>query len=493
MSRLGGREARDRGRSSLDRALLATLITALALLLVLGMVFAVVSGSRTITDRASDLHSADETLRTATVARAQLALAVYMAAVEREVGIDSANAVAASIAETEEALDKVEEGLEALTEGREDVSESFEAAVGSFVAACREVMSLLEDKDTRSAQEFAGAELDGAFERAVAVLTALRDELNVAIESSGDFLGRLESAIRFLVAFLIPAASILIYRELVRRQHRQAELETRLEAERKIGHAREEFIANASHELRTPLTGIHGLAMLLEEDPAIKESEMASELLGLIVSESAELGRMVEDLLTTARLDAGALHYTFEDMQILDEIAEVVEPMRRSGMVIEVDCDAGMVRSDRLRFRQALRNLLSNSRKYGGPNVRVLGSLETHSYVCAVVDDGPGIPAELEDRLFQRFIHQNQETAVKESVGLGLSIVHSLTEGMGGTVYYEREDGDTAFVIVLPLATGSPAETQRAVSPNGQRQLEASHFGVGDSVAGAELKGLAER
>jgi signal transduction histidine kinase len=210
----------------------------------------------------------------------------------------------------------------------------------------------------------------------------------------------------------------------------------------------------------------------------------------LIVSESADLGRMVEDLLTTARLDAGALHYTFEDISVLDEVTEVVEPMRRAGMSIEVECEPGMVRADRLRFRQVLRNLLSNARKYGGPNVRIHGVLENAAFVCAVVDDGVGIPDELESRLFERFIHQGQQTAVKESVGLGLSIVRSLIEGMGGNVYYEREDDETAFVIVLPLATGAPAETQVAVSP--RRQAEQPANGRAGVMASDELHSLAD-
>jgi signal transduction histidine kinase len=199
---------------------------------------------------------------------------------------------------------------------------------------------------------------------------------------------------------------------------------------------------------------------------------------------------MVEDLLTTARLDAGALHYTFEDIQVLDEVAEVVEPMRRSGVSIEIDCEPGMVRADRLRFRQVLRNLLSNARKYGGPNVRIHGVLEKAAFVCAVVDDGAGIPDELEERLFQRFIHQGQQTAVKESVGLGLSIVRSLIEGMGGDVYYEREADESAFVVVLPLATGAPAETQVAVSP--RRQAEQPSNGRVSVMAADELHSLAE-
>ena len=487
-----------RGDKPWDRVLVVSFLSALALLVLVGVVFSVAYGSRRITTNATALHKADEILRSSTVVRAQLGLAVYLAAVDREVGTNSTDAIAFSVDEAEEALAGIRDGFfgDARTESTglvEDLPDSVDVlgeALDGFMGVSAEIIALLESSESRAAQELANSRFDSEFRGATAVLVGLRDDLRAEIKSSDEFLGTMSTITRFLVAFLLPGAVILIYRELMRRQQRQTELETRLQAERDIGHAREEFIANASHELRTPLTGIHGLAMLLEEEPEIKESEMASELIGLIVSESADLGRMVEDLLTTARLDAGALHYTFEDIQVLDEVAEVVEPMRRAGMSIEVACEPGMVRADRLRFRQVLRNLLSNARKYGGPNVRVHGVLENAVFVCAIVDDGVGIPDELEARLFERFIHQGQQTAVKESVGLGLSIVRSLIEGMGGNVYYEREDDETAFVIVLPLATGAPAETQVAVSP--RRQAEQPANGRVGVMASDELHSLAE-
>lgn len=458
--------------------LLVTFLSAFALLVLMGVVFSVAYGSRTITTNATSLHKADEMLRSSTVVRAQLGLSVYLASVDRERGTDSAASIAV-------AVDKADAGLADMrrqffgdsaagTTGlSDDIPETLAVLgdeVGAFTRAAELIVALLAEGDSAGAQAVANEQLDGEFRGMTAVLVGIRNDLRAQIKSSDEFLGTMGTVTRFLVAFMIPASVILIYRELMRRQRRQAELETRLQAERDIGHAREEFIANASHELRTPLTGIHGLAMLLEEEPAIRDSEMASELIGLIVSESADLGRMVEDLLTTARLDAGALHYTFEDIQVLDEVAEVVEPMRRAGMEIEVHCEGAMVRADRLRFRQVLRNLLSNAKKYGGPKVRVFGVLENNAYVCAVVDNGEGIPAEVESRLFARFVHQGQETAVKESVGLGLSIVRSLIEGMGGEVYYEREDAETAFVVVLPLATGAPTETQVARPPQQEYQ-----------------------
>ena len=477
---------------------MVTVLSAVALLVLLGVVFSVAYGSQRITSTATSLHKADEMLRTSTVARAQLGLAVYLAAVDREVGTNSTSAIEVSIGEAVEALGTMRTGFFGdsaanATGLAEDLPASLDVLgdeIGAFTRASEEIIALLADNDSRRAQEIANTDLDVEFRGMTEVLVGIRDDLRAEIKSSDEFLGTMGSVTRFLVAFLLPAAVILVYRELMRRQQSQTELETRLQAERDIGHAREEFIANASHELRTPLTGIHGLAMLLEEEPEIKQSEMASELIGLIVSESADLGRMVEDLLTTARLDAGALHYTFEDIQVLDEVTEVVEPMRRAGMSIEVDCEPGMVRADRLRFRQLLRNLLSNARKYGGPNIRIHGVLESSAFVCAVVDDGVGIPIELEARLFERFVHQGQQTAVKESVGLGLSIVRSLVEGMGGTVYYEREEDETAFVLVLPLATGAPAETQVAGSP--QRQSEQLVNGRAGAVASDELHSLAE-
>jgi len=232
----------------------------------------------------------------------------------------------------------------------------------------------------------------------------------------------------------------------------------RLETEQELGKARDEFVANASHELRTPLTSIFGMAHLLEEDEAVRTSPPAMEMLSLIISEAHDLNRMVDDLLTTARLDAGALHYQFEDLSVVEEvIAEVVEPMRRAGIGVQVDCAPALVRSDRLRLRQVLRNLLSNAGKYGGPHIRLVGRLVDGWYEARVEDDGEGIPPELEARLFQRFLHKGDVPLVLGSVGLGLSIVRALAEGMGGAVWYERRQGRTCFVVRVPLAAAIQA------------------------------------
>ncbi len=423
------------------------------LLLVMGIVFSAAWGSQRITSAATALHNADETMRAATTARAQIALAVHMSAVDREFGTNSLEAREVSIGEARQALDEMTNGLSGMMEDEAlDIPAQLAETVDAFAVVASETLAALEAGDSVDAQILAEESLDDSFRVLLGVLVSVRDSLFAEVDYSDDVLSAVGDVSRFLVAFLIPAAIILIYQRLAGRARRQAELEARLDAERRLSQAREEFIANASHELRTPLTGIHGLAVLLEDDPVVQSSEVASEFVGMIVSESADLSRMVEDLLTTARLDAGALTYSFSDVDVPEEVAEVLEPMRKNNFEASAHCAPGLIRADHLRFRQILRNLLSNARKYGGPTVWIEGRVVGRSYQLVVADDGAGLPTELEDKVFERFIHQDKATAVRDSVGLGLSIVRALAEGMSGSVEYERVDGETRFVVTMPLA-----------------------------------------
>lgn len=438
------------GVNKWDRALAITLVAGVAMMLLVGLVFAIAYGSQRITRDATSLHNADELLRSSTVVRAQISLGVHAGEVDSHFGTDSSEALSLSLAETKQALADMEVGLDALAVDRPGTDE-IEAAAGSFINRAREVLELIETGDFEAASLLVADDLGPDFDTLVSGLVEVRNELAESVRSSDALLSQIGNVARFLVAFLLPAAVIFIYRDLLRRQARQAELESRLEAARQISEAREEFIANASHELRTPLTSITGLAMLLEEVPTIREDDASAELLDLMISESLDLNRMVEDLLTTARLDAGALSYSFQDVSPKVEVEEVAESLRRAGVIVEATCEPGLVRADAVRLRQIIRNLLSNANKYGGPNIRVLGYEEGRTYVCEVIDDGDGVPTEIADKLFQRFVHQGRETAVLGSVGLGLSIVHALTQGMGGSVTYRRAGGETHFAIRLPL------------------------------------------
>ena len=435
-----------------DRALAFSLAAGIALLVIIGVVYATAHGTQRITSDAVSLHSADEALRSSSVARAQIAIALHASTVDQQFGSDSSETIGYALGEAERSLEDFRAAMEML--GEEGAADpQFLSAANGFADLGDRLVASLRIGDVDRARDLMTTEFADDFTAVVEGLVAQREGLADAVASADSSLGRIGNVARFLVAFVLPVAVILTHRILARRHARRSALESRLEAERRVSLAREEFIASASHELRTPLTSITGLAMLLEEHPAITGDESSQELLHLIVNESIDLARMVDDLLTSARLDVGALSYSFEDVEASSELREMTDSMHRVGMSVTVDCEPAHVRADRVRLRQIFRNLLSNASRYGGDQIRIEGRKDRRTYVCSVIDDGDGVPAQLSQRLFQKFAHKGRDTALPGSVGLGLSIVHALAEGMGGSVRYDRIDGETHFIVRLPLSS----------------------------------------
>ena len=277
-----------------------------ALVLVFALIFSIAFGTKGIADHANALHNADEALRGATVARSQAGLAAHLTGLKTDFGFEATEGIELSVREVRLASQDMRASLDAL-----DAAGTLDATVRSagdqFIFTVDEVANAIDTGDVATAQQLAGEDLDPAFRTFVNAVVAERNEQASAVAASRALMGRVGDLARFLVAFLVPTAVIVLYRELAKRQQRQSELEVRLETEQELGKARDEFVANASHELRTPLTSIFGLAHLLEEDEKVYESDTAAEMVGMIIGETHDLSRMVDDLLTTARLDAGAM------------------------------------------------------------------------------------------------------------------------------------------------------------------------------------------
>ena len=198
-----------------DRTLALTLFIGVTLLVVLGLVFAVAQGSRRITHDAGTLHVADESLRSATVARAQATLALHMTTVDQEFGTNSSDAVALSITEAFEALDAFGEGIEHLTEQGGFVG--LRTTAGEYEGAGRSLLVLLTGNELEAARQLAETALASSFDASTSLLVDARDTLADKIAASDALLGRIGNLARFLVAFLIPAAIVFIYRSLLRR------------------------------------------------------------------------------------------------------------------------------------------------------------------------------------------------------------------------------------------------------------------------------------
>ncbi len=308
-----------------NRAWIVTTAVGATLLVVSAIVFTVSAGTSGLTTHAQAVHIADETLRVATVARAQVAMANHFASIQRELAVDVEEHLATSSDQATAALDLMASGIEKLRQSGGEISPELASAFADFDRLSREILGLIAAGRSEEANLIVDEELEAPYAMAFTLLQAERDRQLEVVAHSDAAMARMGDVAQVLLALLIPGGMIIIYRELTLRMHRQAELRLRLDAERAVSKVREDFVANASHELRTPLTIVYGMAQVIESDP--EASETIRELATTITNEAEDLHRMVEDLLTTSQLDADALKYVIEDVYTTDEIGEVVAPM----------------------------------------------------------------------------------------------------------------------------------------------------------------------
>ncbi len=210
------------------------------------------------------------------------------------------------------------------------------------------------------------------------------------------------------------------------------------------------FVSDASHELRTPLTAIRGQLEVLarKETPSAEDVRRAE---ALSMTEIHRVERLVDDLLALAHLDEGSepLLREVEVASLLRGLAEASFEGTEIGELAE-----GTVRVDPDLIAQVVRNLLSNAHRHAGPDGRVVLSAraEQDRLVVAVDDDGPGVPEERREQVFERF-HRNQPARDRSSggSGLGLGIARSIVELHGGHIWIEDSPlGGASAAFALP-------------------------------------------
>ncbi len=264
-----------------------------------------------------------------------------------------------------------------------------------------------------------------------------------------EYAGQVADGLRFLVTIALPIVAMLLLRSIMRRRRERDAMRSQLERTQAVIASKDEFVANLSHELRTPLTGVYGFALALEEGGA-EDPDTVLELAGLIADDAAELSRMVDDLITAGQVETGNVVLDIQEIDVDAEIEAVIEPFVRSGSSIEFTPSGDVAEADRLRFRQVVRNLVSNAVKHGGPNVEIFTEYGGGTLSVFVMDDGDGIADEHLSQIFDRYQHEGTGPLLEGSVGLGLAIARSLAIGMGGNLSYTRTNGLTYFVFRLP-------------------------------------------
>lgn len=220
---------------------------------------------------------------------------------------------------------------------------------------------------------------------------------------------------------------------------------------------REDFVANVSHELRTPLSLIKGYTETLL-DGAKDNPEVMTKFLQTIQRNSERLQLLIDDLLTISELESGRLKMNLQNIQLrplVDKVLEDLRPQARARKVILTnDLPEIAASADSDRLQQVLGNLVGNAIKYGRLEgqvavraVRTNGDIE----IC-VQDDGPGIPSDSLERVFERFYRVDKARSREQGgTGLGLSIVKHIVLCHGGKVWAKSEPGKgAAFYFTLP-------------------------------------------
>jgi len=222
------------------------------------------------------------------------------------------------------------------------------------------------------------------------------------------------------------------------------------------------FIADASHELRTPVAILRGETEVTLSR-ADRSPEEYRETLNILRDESQRLARIIEDLFTLTRADAGEYPLTAGDLYLDELAADVLRRARSLAQAKNITLSSSIaaelpLRADEALLRRMLLNLLDNAIKYtaDGGAIRLECRRVGEEYKVSVTDTGEGIPAEMQQRVFERFFRADKARSRKDGehggAGLGLSIARWIAEAHQGRVELTRSDASgSTFTVVLPV------------------------------------------
>lgn len=228
--------------------------------------------------------------------------------------------------------------------------------------------------------------------------------------------------------------------------------------EREVERIKDEFIATVSHELRTPLTALNGALALMAALP-LQLPTQGKSLLENAQRNGNRLLTLVKDILNFQKLSAGQMEFDLTPTDLLQSAREAMEATRIMAearnirLVSNLPPDAPIIQVDPTRLQQVIANLLSNAIKYSpeGGEVRIIIDRAGGQASLSVEDEGPGIPEEFRERVFQRFSQAGDMTGKTIGTGLGLAISKAIVENMGGGIGFESQPGHTRFYCQFPM------------------------------------------
>ncbi|MFC1997060.1 ATP-binding protein [Chloroflexota bacterium] len=228
-------------------------------------------------------------------------------------------------------------------------------------------------------------------------------------------------------------------------------------ADRELDHMKSRLVSTVSHELRTPLASIKGYATTLLADDVEWDPQSQREFLEVISSETDRLSAMVTDLLDLSKIEAGSLSVHRTEIQLYEIIqfaGQRAFPPPDGRLLVELQADMPELYLDKRLIETVFRNLIENATKYGGgeSTITITANVENGNLLVHVQDEGPGIPVQYQENLFDSFY--SPETGSKRTnsgFGLGLTICKGFIEAHGGYIWIEPCSTGACFAFSLPI------------------------------------------
>lgn len=280
----------------------------------------------------------------------------------------------------------------------------------------------------------------------------------------------------------------------VRKRAEEALIQAKEQAER-TSKFKDQFLSTMSHELRTPLNAVLGFSDLLADERYGPLNEKQRRYIDHIHTGGKHLLSLINDILDLSKIEAGRMELAIENVSVqsaFSEVSSVMQPLAdRKSHVLFTKGDGDLaVRADATRLKQVLMNLLGNSIKFtaNGGRIELTARLDGGNVRMEVKDNGPGIPAEEQQRIFEAFYRLRESGKKTEGTGLGLAITQRLVELHGGELSLKSEPGQgSCFYFFLPAAVSARESRARKTEPASRSTNAACILVIEDDRPTAQL------